>query len=91
MSKRSTSGTKKPVRERREPTPAQKRRVTEDIIEKFLRYGAGPEHIYAFRKTGLLVNVSRPQDYPPEKFCAWCDAIVEYYEKAREAAQGPRN
>lgn len=91
MSRRSASGTKQPARERREPTLAQKRRVTEDIIEKLLKYGAGPEHIYAFRKTGLLVNISRPQDYPPKEFCIWCDAIVEYYERAREAVQGPRN
>jgi hypothetical protein len=89
MSKRSASGTKQPAQECREPTLAQKRRVTEDIIEKLLKYGAGPEHIYAFRTTG--VNTSRPQNYSREEFRAWCNAIIEYYERAREAAQGPRN
>lgn len=91
MSQKSQNKSDKPKRTQRPLTPEQRekrnKRVQADIVQKLVKYGAGPEIIYAFKKTGLLILLSQIESYPPADVLAWLQAIAEYRQLAAEGAE----
>lgn len=62
-----------------EPKPITGDFLKAGILDAMQKAGTPPEIVYAYRKTGLLLNDSRMDSYPAEAVSEWDDAIAEYF------------
>ncbi|MBS0240376.1 MAG: hypothetical protein JSR89_18340 [Proteobacteria bacterium] len=62
-----------------QPTPMETDALRKEILEAMKIAGTPPEIVYAYTKTGLLLNSTWRDTYPPEIVTEWDAAIEDYF------------
>lgn len=52
--------------------------VEKIIIDDMVAHGAGPEAVYAFKKTGIMVTRENKYQIPAEELKRWQEAVDEF-------------
>jgi len=64
------------------PAPMEADALRKEILDAMKIAGTPPEIVYAYTKTGMLLNASFTNNYPADNVAEWNAAIDEYYAMA---------
>lgn len=64
--------------------------ANDELLSAFLDLGAQPQHVYAYKKTGLMGLEHTTAGWPAQELKEWRAAIDEYFELEKQAGGLPR-
>jgi len=63
-----------------EPTPLSEKKIEDEMVAVLENVGVGPQIIYAYKKTGLLLTAENESLVSTQDIAEWDAAIDEYFD-----------